>query len=490
MDRPTKRRKLAEPEPVLNANPQPPVPRYRGKEFTSNINHLAQGTAITVGSVTAQLKIPYAVGPDMAHATGQEVDIFGTYSVLPRFGDEAWTQGMMEPTGKTSYFDVNVVRGPSPGKYKTGKNKGKDRPGTITGRTIVGRAVPLDLDLKTATVESRAMKFLAIKEAKYTPKAPGDDVRFDDASKTGYLGGLTMGSYVEEITGKRSVGIGNTGSGMRAMTLASKWRMKTAGTTSEAGFGRKLLEAFPQLGKGGMEQAVTDAGWNALKQHGGTKPLMGASALDDEVRLGGANAQSVYAHHQGMKGSVYKAHVEARDAAKRRFDQKLTDFKAGTNPATLGQQWNASQGFLSGLDLGADRQRIKEVRAEYVARKLKKHNVENVIGPRALAKKHFKDQRLATVDKALDPQGYKREKHAYVKATMTANGFNTAKLDASRQAKDAFAAKFANAQMGNAVTGKWWASKAGTVDFTKLDNLGRKALKQEYVARKTGKIPK
>ncbi|MDN3578310.1 hypothetical protein QWZ03_16195 [Chitinimonas viridis] len=491
MDRPTKRRRLqSEPEPVLNANPQPPVPRYRGKDFTANITHLAQGTPTTVGSVTAQLKIPYAIGPDMANARGKEVDIFGTYSVLPRFGDEAWTQGMMVPMGTTSYFDVNEVRGPSPGKYKTGKKAGQDRPGPVIGRPIVGRAVPLDLDLKTATVESRAMKFLAIKAAKYTPKAPGDDVLFDDASKTGYLGGLTMGSYVEEITGKRSVGIGNTGSGMRAMTLASKWRMKTAGTTSEAGFGRKLLESFPQLGKGGLEQAVKDAGWNVLTHHGGTKPLMGASALDDEVRLGGANALSVYQHHQGMKGSVYKAHVEAREAAKRRFDQKLTDFKAGADPATLGQQWHASQGFLSGLDLGADRQRIKEARADYVARKLKKHNVEHVLGPRALAKKHFKEQGLATVDKALDPQGYKREKHAYVKATLTAAGFNTAKLDASRQAKDAFAAKFNNAQKGSVVPGKWWASKAGMVDFTKLDDLGRKALKQEYVARKTGKIPK
>ncbi|WP_255989728.1 hypothetical protein [Chitinolyticbacter albus] len=483
---PTKKRKLAEPEDVFDANPQRPAPTLRGDPFTSNIKHLANGVVTTVSSVSAQLKIPFAVGPDMAHALHKEVDIYGTYSVLPRYGNKPWTQGLMNPMGATSYFGVDETRGP-----ETTTKTGRPKPGPVISRDIVGKAVPLDMDLKTATIESRAMKFLALDAPTYKPKASDEKTRFDNDNQAEFLGGLTMGSYVEEITGKRSIGIGKTGSGMRAMTLASKWRMQNSGTTSEAGFGQNLLASFPQLGKGELKKAVADAGWDVLKQRKGKKePLMGAAALEDEVRKGGADAKHVYAHHQGMSGSVYKAHIEARDAAKRRFDKKFSDFKAGVDPKTLGKKWDSSQGFLSGLDTASNRKQIKEVRENYVAAKLARHDVENYAGPRALAKQEFKKGGHSTIDKSLDPTGYKREKHAFVKNMLTDHGFSTAKLDASRQAKDKFSAKFSEAKAGNAVQGKWWDNKAKAVDFSSLNEDDRKSLKQEYVARKTGKIPR
>ncbi|MBL8511821.1 MAG: hypothetical protein JNM52_09260, partial [Betaproteobacteria bacterium] len=196
----------------------------RGSDFTSGIQELALGGTTPV---LGALNIPYQethtthyVKKGMASSvvtSNKGVEDYGSFSFTPhRDSSGFWTQGLLMPMGKTSYFDKGGVD---------------------------DKAIPSTLTDKRALVESRAMKFFSLGAKEYTPKMGDINVTINEQRQSGkkkpiitksdqdvdYWGGLTMGSFLEDITGSRAMGIHDAGSGMRAMTMASKWRMKTAG---------------------------------------------------------------------------------------------------------------------------------------------------------------------------------------------------------------------------------------------------------------------
>jgi hypothetical protein len=336
------------------------------------------------------------------------------------------------------------------------------------------------MTLKTATMEGRGMKFLTMDGTKYTPKNDifADSMKPDSEAKSkgknfpeeAHWGGLAIGSFLEDVTAKRGLGLSRVGSAMRAKTMASKWRMQNSGDLSDDDFGSRMLKAFPQLGKQKMGAEL------------------GASALYQELRAGGAREAKVLNHHSGVSGSIYGAHYEARTAAKERFDEKI---KSGAGAAAQGSWWaeKAKTVDFSTITQPGNAKQLKDLRREYAQTKLERHAITYAAGPRHVAAAEAKtDLANRGIVKANNPALYKQEKHNYIVNAMTAGGYDTTKVQKYRDIKDKFDAKFAVAQAGTPVTGGWWGGKANSgTDFTKVDPAKRKELKQEYFAYKKAK---
>jgi hypothetical protein len=447
----------------------PPAPTgMRGQAFLSGIDALAKGANT---SVYAQLDLPYKERVSKTSGRGglktttvadeaRRLDNHGTFATMVQSsaeGTKQWTQGLLMPMGATSYFD----------------------------KTKMGRAVPSTMTMNTATMESRAMKFLANDALSYTPKndivaqglkGPTEAVGNGDKalSEAHHWGGLAMGSFLEEITATRGLGLNHVGSAMRAQTMASKWRMKATGATSEAGFGDKMLTAFPQLGKQDMT------------------PKLGASVLWDQITAGGTKRDTVMQQHLGLGGSIYKAHDEARRQAKQQFTDKFAKAQTGTAPDTLGKWWGVEARKPGFADL-ADPQnsaQFKQLRSDYVDTKLTRHGVVPVPSPRQIAGQAFKREfaETGTINRKTDPVAYKQAKHTAVVATLEGAGFDASKIKASRIIKDNFARKLEVLKGGEMPKGKWWDGKVKSgVDFKTLAPQQRVALKQEYLASRKAK---
>ncbi|MBL8511820.1 MAG: hypothetical protein JNM52_09255 [Betaproteobacteria bacterium] len=455
--------------------PQEERPR-RGDPFLSRIKGLMQpgGDRSVLGglNIPYQQKVTtnYVNGDVNVVTTNKAVDSHGTFGVTHHPGSapgQYWTQGMLQPMQDTSYF---------------GKTRAEYH------------AVPNVLTEKRALVESRAMKYMSLDAAEYTPKATGIKVKITDQrhskppgkgtkappptithsdADTTYWGGLTMGSFLEDITGQRGMGIPNVGSAIRAMTMASKWRMKTSGAVSEPGFGDKVLEAFPQVGKGAIKEPIV----KGLGTH-----ATGVAALRQEIV--GPNADrrmQVLKHHIGLKGSVFKAHLEAQEAAGARFDQKLAIAQAAgplDDLSNLGKWWADTKS--GGLDFAgvADPTLLRK---QYVADKMDRHGIARYpdVG-------RVNDiQALKATNKA----EYIKQKRAFVKGSMEHHGFDTREFTGRWFSKDSFKKKLdAGIASGATPAGKWWAAKAaGGTNFAALSPAGRKALQQEYVDHKRAK---
>lgn len=447
----------------FESDPDAPL---RGVDFISGIHGLAYGGEIPV---LGALNIPYRenyttryIKKGMLPATvnsTKSVDDHGTFGLTThKDGKGYWKQGLLMPMGKTSYFDKDLS---------------------------ADKAIPSDLTLKRAQVESRAMKFLSLSEVDYTPKNNDIDVTITEQRQSKkkpvftksdhdveYWGGLTMGSFLEDITGSRSMGIHDAGSGMRAMTMAAKWRMKNSGATSDGGFGERMLKAFPQLGKKDIEKAIIpglgthETGASALRQH-----VVG----DDS-----AKRMAVIKHHIGLKGSVFAAHHEAETAAADQFDAKLAKAKSAAPNADLtpilGGWWEAQR--RKGTDFSGD---TGGLRNTYVSNKLGRHGIE----------KYPDLSRLETIKalKATDKAEYTRQKRDFL-TTNLANSPHLQEMKDRWFAKDRFREKLDNATSSNSVpAGKWWGGKqVGGTDFAALSPVDRKGLQQEYVDRRVNKI--
>lgn len=461
---PAKKRKTQEsPQTLVGFTLPPPPTPLRGQGFVDGIKELARGGS---GVVYTQLDIPYQqVSPGLSGTSvnvPKRITAHGTFSVTTQQSNEGkkvWTQGMLQPMGDTSYFDDNKM----------------------------GRAVPSTMTLKTATIESRAMKYLALDS--YTPK--NDGIKSDKKGPTEALGqktkseplgkildeshhwgGLTMGSYLEEITAQRGLGFQNVGSGMRAMTMASKWRMKTGGATSEAGFGDKMLASFPQLGKQAM------------------KPSLGASVLWDRLNKGGTDRQQTLEHHLGFGGSIHKAHVEARTEAKKRFSAKLNAITSSGDARGHGTWWEKQAPHLADLNKPENAAKRSALRADYLEEKMSRHGITNYVGPTREAKDVVKKKAVeAGLDKSKDPHGYNAFKRHGVVSMLTTAGFTdqAAKVQAKWARKDNFDSKLHEHGQGVDVKGTWWKTKIESGAFKSLDDHGRKALRQEYVAYRKAK---
>ncbi|WP_246792219.1 hypothetical protein [Burkholderia perseverans] len=454
--------------PAHDPVPPPPLPPpQRGASFTDGIQALAAGTRTE--SVYTQLNVPYAV-----NGADHVVDIHGTYSTSVQQSNKpsnktydaskptkSWVQGMLQPMGETSYFDQNKR----------------------------SKAIPATLSLERATIEGRAMKYLA--EDTYVPTRA--TARNSEAGQAKYFGGLTMGSFVEDITGARGLGLGLVGSGMRATTMAGKWRMQNTGTSSISSFGSDMLNAYPQLGNTKMS------------------PKQGASVLRDKLDAGDTSADAVLKQHLGMRGSIYQSHAKALREAGLRFDTKLKAIHDGTRTAVAqGDWWQGKGTALTPLGDPVQAQAREQLRDEYIARKLDRHAIAQYLAPPEMARaafagkleqirtggatlpeagkwweaQHTSGTDWSTVDKASDPLQHQQLKRAYVTAKLTKSN-HTAELAEVQQkwaSKDAFTAELDAIRRGTASTQPFWTARAGTTDFHTLTRDGTKALRAQYVA--------
>lgn len=443
----------------------------RGQAFVEAIDELASGRSDK--SVFAQLNIDFTKRvittsddlPPVITSTDSKakVGLAATIGLTRPNEKTNFVQGLLMPMGKTSYFD----------------DKGK------------GKVVPSTLTLKTAKMEGRAMKFLSTEDGAYTPKddiiADRDKLASEAKTKKGktqreekHWGALALGSFLEEITGGRGLGINGVGYGMRAMTMAAKWKMRSANTAEDTGFGARMMKAFPQLGKAKISKFLK------------TGESLGASALNDDLKRGGAKAAKVREDHLGVGGSIYKAHWEARGAAKQRFKDKLQQIQTGTLSVGHGKWWDdkaKSTDFKN-----ADAQELKRLRKDYIETKLGRHAIAAAPKPYEMAKKDT-SQAFASlgIDKAKDAFRYKAKKHELIVGAMTKAGFGAEAIraQAKRGVKDNFAAKLGQLQGNQPVKGSWWEQKLNTgTDFKSLNSDQRKTLKQEYIAhqKKKGRI--
>lgn len=448
---------------TFESDPSAPL---RGFGFISGIHALAQGGDTPV---LGALSIPY----DEKYTTkyikkgwdpvtvnsSKNVEEHGTFGLTAhRDGKGYWRQGLLTPMGNTSYFDEEKK---------------------------VDKAIPSALTAKRAKVESRGMKFLSLSEVNYAPKKNDINVEVVEQKRskkspvltksdqdTGYWGSLTMGSFLEDITGSRSMGIDDVGSGMRAMTMAAKWRMKTGNSTSDVGFGDKMLNAFPQLGKMQLEKDIIPG----LGTH-----QTGASALRQHV-VGNDSAKrmAVIKHHIGLKGSVLSAHHEAETAAAEQFDAKLAKARLAAPNADLtsdlGGWWEEQR--KSGTDFSGN---TGDLRKEYVSRKLDRHGIEK-----------YPDLSQLEAIKALkttDRAEYTRQKRDFLKTNLKASP-HLQEMEDRWLAKDRFKGKLETANSSSTVpTGKWWGDKQrGGTNFAALPSGDRKALQQEYADRRVNKV--
>lgn len=253
------------------------------------------------------------------------IDVAGTFSTKTRKrGPDYWTQGMLEPMGDSSYF-------------------------TEEGHANV---IPGHLSWNRALAESRTMKHLS--DTNYGAKKDGYNSLDADTSQ---WGSLTMGSFLEDVTGQRALGFQDTGSALRAKTMAAKWGMKSARELGEQGgdqlqdFSLSALAALPQLGKATWPEKHEDVAF-------------GAAGASLQLAEGGKGGKRVKQHHLGTSsklGSIAQAHLEARNAAAARFTQKWT-----MAPAEAGKWWQTNQ------HLAGNREAMSQ---QYITDKLQRHGI-------------------------------------------------------------------------------------------------------------------
>ncbi|MBL8512231.1 MAG: hypothetical protein JNM52_11375, partial [Betaproteobacteria bacterium] len=243
---------------------------------------------------------------------------------------------------------------------------------------------------------------------------------------------------------------------------------------SEAGFGAKMLQAFPQLGKQDIEKAIIPGlgthktGASALRQH-----IVGTDSV---------KRMAVIKHHIGLKGSVLAAHHEAEQEAGNRFNAKFAQAQAamaGTDlTPTLGKWWEAQRKKGTDFATLAD---PSVLRKSYVANKLSRHGIEQY---------HDLSQ-LDTIKalKATDKAEYTKQKRDFLVANLQGSP-HLQEMEDRWFAKEHFRAKLADGlSTGTTPTGKWWSRKetAGT-NFAALSPGAQKALQREYVDRRVNKL--
>jgi hypothetical protein len=180
------------------------------------------------------------------------------------------------------------------------------------------------------------------------------------------LGGIALGSFLEDVTAKRAVGLEDVGSAMRAKTMAKTWSMKTEGAVEVKGFQKEMLDAFPQLGKAKIKAGgLDDSGISAIKKHW--------------------DADGKKFTKQKQVGNIVEAHKEAYASASERFELKWTQISKQGN--TTGKWWDAKAAEIKDINQGlkpdSDQKRkdtasqeFKNLGDQYVKRKMTRHGIK------------------------------------------------------------------------------------------------------------------
>jgi hypothetical protein len=240
------------------------------------------------------------------------------------------------------------------------------------GKTEKKSVLPVDLSQQRARLEGRAIKQLANSGPSFD--ATAKTLQFDELDlnrggnipKKTTLGGIALGSHLEDITAKRAVGLDSIGSAIRAKTMTAKWRMKLDGNADAGqGFRDDLLSAFPQLGT----EKISAAGL----------PNTGISALKTHWNSGG----NIFSAQKQVE-NIRDAHTEAYKAADDVFLSKFRTLESGN--AASGTWWTENtqrfESILDGKSSGESnrakvaKQEFDEIREEYRARKLTRHGIK------------------------------------------------------------------------------------------------------------------
>jgi hypothetical protein len=240
------------------------------------------------------------------------------------------------------------------------------------GKQEKSSVLPKNLSLQRGILESRAMKQLSDSGDGY--KADSKVSQFDELKMTQknefpkqtVLGGIALGSFLEDVTAKRAVGLEDVGSAMRAKTMAKTWNMKTEGAVEVKGFQTEMLDAFPQLGKSTIKAGGLDeSGISAIKKHWD------------------ANGKKFTKEKQVE--NIVEAHKEAYTSAAKRFEHKWTQISKQGN--TTGKWWDAKADEIKGINEGLQsessqkregtaNQEFKNLGDDYVKRKMTRHGIK------------------------------------------------------------------------------------------------------------------
>lgn len=261
--------------------------------------------------------------------------------------------------------------------------------GTPSNTTHVGSGeynnvvFPSNLSRQRATLEARAIKQLSPIVGGYDASAkesPLDEIpmnkkrRSTDKSAfplSNTLGMFALGSHLEDVTASRALNLQDVGSGMRALTMATKWQMELEDSENAGqGFQDRMFSTFPQLGKKGTKgkgtaSALADTGISGLSEHW-------------------AQQNPTFTRQQQLTG-IKQAHENAQQMAHGVFMRKLEKLEA--NEAPTGKWWSDNaeriKGFLPDLDSDEESKRnaanagLKKIGQEYVQRKMVRHGIRH-----------------------------------------------------------------------------------------------------------------
>ena len=262
-----------------------PPESLRGTVFFESVETL-RDNPIGGGAASAKVTVPVSYGDRRI-----EFQRTATFSVSEHTGTGT-VQGMMSPSSKTKYTKV----------------------------------LPTRLTQDRATVEARMLKALSPGGEDYNTRK--NAVPMDDAAKADEhllsekrktflapgaspLGGIALGSFLEDITAGRGLSLQNVGSAMRAILMTEKWKLKLGEQGAGEGFADKMFGALPQLGneKKPIKTTVGDV----------QLPKTGLA----ELKKHWANPNTFTVESQIE--SIHQVHQEAHRTASRVFDYKLED---------------------------------------------------------------------------------------------------------------------------------------------------------------------
>jgi hypothetical protein len=330
--------------------PSRQIPIKGGQAFSNAIKQLGLANGGDQ-AVRAEFNLDLDVTRNVSNPRSQSFLVGGTFSVMehPTTG---LVQGNLKTHAKSSYV-----------------GDGGDEK----------HVLPKHLSLPRATLESRAIKHLqnddydiAAKSTEITP--PGRKQTFDVSTP---LGMIAMGSYLEDVTAKRSIGLEHVGSAMRASVMAVKWNLKEGVADAGNDFADKTLAAFPQLGNSSTSV--------------GRMVKSGISELREEFK-----SETKFSKVDQL-GSIHAAHQDAFSAAEKRFDTKIkaiygawTADNSLSDPVALREAaggWlgeNGGQFSTIFADSGSGDQKraenasanFKQLKQDYLQRKMNRHGIE------------------------------------------------------------------------------------------------------------------
>lgn len=319
------------------------LPIKRGREFSDAIKQLGRKNGDETVRAHFRMKL------DLPDDKQQDFLVGGTFSVM-QHPTTGLVQGNLKTHAKSSYV----------GKANWTK-----------------QVLPYELSLPRATIESRAIKHLENDDYDISAKSSAFNPGDLKIGKSTPLGMVAMGSYLEDVTAKRSIGLEHVGSAMRASVMAVKWNHKQGIRDAGKDFADNMLNAFPQLGNDKVKSDDMDK--------------TGISELRKEFK-----SEDQFSKQDQLK-SIRRAHQNAFSAAEMRFAKKIeaiqgawgkdrslsdTDALQSTAGKWLGGKGSEFSSLLEDFSskdqLRSDKAKLQfgDIRKAYLQRKMDRHGIE------------------------------------------------------------------------------------------------------------------